>query len=89
MFLDVGLAPPDSLKNTCMTLLEVEGDTECAVTAPGEPASAQHKTGRCSEFFGNSNSVLEDKWEPTAALSAAGKDLAGARQTKQPPGNSP
>ena len=79
--------PPDSLKNTCMTLLEIAGETECAVIAPGESASAQHITGRCSPR--ELNSVPEDKWEPTAALSAAGKDLVEARQTKQPPSTSP
>ena len=45
VLLDVGLAPPDSLKGTCMNLSGVEGETECAVTTPGEPAPAQHITG--------------------------------------------
>ena len=29
-FLDVGPAPPNSLKSACMTLLEVEGEVGCA-----------------------------------------------------------
>ena len=72
-----------------MTLLEVAGETECAVTTPGEPASAQHITGRCSEILRDLNSVPEDKWELTAALSVAGKDLTGVRQTKQALSTSP
>ena len=50
VFLHVGLAAPDSLKSTCMTLLEVVGEAERAAAAPGEPALAQHITGRHSEF---------------------------------------
>ena len=69
----MGLAAPDSLKSTCMTLLEVEGEAVCAATTPGEPASAQHTAGRCSEIPRDLNSVPEDKWEGTAALSVAGK----------------
>ena len=52
----------------------------CAAITRGEPASAQHITGRRSEIPRDLNSVPEDKWEPTAALSAAGKDLTGVRQ---------
>ena len=63
-----GVAAPDSLKSTCMTLLGVEGEAVCAVTAPGEPAPAQHTAGRCSKIPRDLNSVLEDKWEGTAAL---------------------
>ena len=77
MFLDVGPAPPDSLKSTCMNLLEVEGEALHAGTTPGEPASAQHTAGRCSEIPRDLNSVPEDKWEGTAALSAAGKTWPG------------
>ena len=71
--LGCGAGPPDSLKSTCMTLLEVEGEAVCAATTPGEPASAQHTAGRCSEIPRDFNSVPEDKWEGIAALSAAGK----------------
>ena len=46
----------------CMTLLGVEGEAVYAATTPGEPAPAR-----------DLNSVPEDKWEGTAALSAAGK----------------
>ena len=84
MLLDVGLAAPDSLKGTCMNLSGVEGETECAVITPGEPAPAQHITERCSEIPRDLNSVPEYNWEGTA-----GKDLAGARQKKQPPSTSP
>ena len=72
-----GVAAPDSLKSTCMTLLGVEGEAVCAVTAPGEPTLAQRTAGRCSEIPRDLNSVPEDKWEGTAALSAAGKTLPG------------
>ena len=44
------LAAPDSLKSTCMSLSEVEGEAECAAITRGEPASAQHITGWCSEI---------------------------------------
>ena len=77
----MGLAASDSLKSTCMNLLGVKGETECAVTTLGEPAPAQHITGRCSEIPRDLNSVPEYNWEGTAALSAAGK--------KQPPSTSP
>ena len=70
-----GVAAPDSLKSTRMTLSGVEGEAVCAATTPGEPAPAQHTAGRCSEI--PLNSVPEDKWEGTAALSAAGKTLPG------------
>ena len=60
-----------------MTLLEVEGEAVCAATTPGEPASAQHTAGRCSEIPRDLNSVPEDKWEGTATLSAAGKTWPG------------
>ena len=73
VLLDVGLAAPDSLKGTCMNLSGVEGEAECAAIAPGEPAPAQHITGRCSEIPRDLNSVPEYNWEGTAALSAAGK----------------
>ena len=52
----------------------------CVAITRGEPASAQHITGRRSEIPRDLNSVPEDKWEPTAALSAAGKDLTRVRQ---------
>ena len=52
----------------------------CAAIARGEPALAQHITGRRSEIPRDLNSVPEDKREGTAALSAAGKDLTGVRQ---------
>ena len=58
-------------------LLGVEGETECAVITPGEPAPAQHVTGRCSEFPRDLNSVPGDKWEPTATLSVAGSPSWG------------
>ena len=58
-------------------------------TTPSEPASARHMTGWCSEILRDLNSVPEDKREGTAALSAAGKDLTGARQTKQPTSTTP
>ena len=54
-------------------LLGVEGETECAVTTPGESAPAQYITGRWSEIPRALNSVPENKWEGTVALSAAGK----------------
>ena len=73
VLLDVGLAAPDSLKGTCMNLLGVEGEAKCAAIAPGEPAPAQHITGRCLEIPRDLNSVPEYNWEGTAALSAAGK----------------
>ena len=73
----MGPAPPDSLKRTSMTLLGVEGEAVCAATTPGEPVPAQHTAGRCSEIPRDLNSVPEDKWEGTAALSAAGKTLPG------------
>ena len=73
VLLDVGLATPDSLKSTCMNLLGVQGETECAVITPGELTLAQHITGRCSEIPQDLNSVPQDKWELTAALSVAGK----------------
>ena len=60
-----------------MNLSEVEGEAECAATTRGEPASAQHITGWCSEIPRDLNSVPEDKQEGTAALSAAGKTLPG------------
>ena len=44
--LNVGLAPPDSLKSACMNLLGVWGETECAVITPGQRAQAQHITGK-------------------------------------------
>ena len=47
-----GVAAPDSLKSTSMTLLGVEGEAVCAATAPGEPALAQRTAGRCSEIPG-------------------------------------
>ena len=72
-----GVAAPDSLKSTRMTLLGVEGEAVCAATTPGEPAPAQHTAGRCSEIPRDLNSVSEDKWEGTAALSAAGNTLPG------------
>ena len=72
-----GVAAPDSLKSTRVTLLGVEGEAVCAATTPGEPAPAQHTAGRCSEIPRDLNSVPEDKWEGTAALSAAGKTLPG------------
>ena len=50
VLLDVGPAPSDSLKSTCMNLLGVEGETECAATTRGEPAPAQHITRRCLGF---------------------------------------
>ena len=77
MLLDVGLAAPDSLKSTCMNLLGVEGEAECAAITPGEPAPAQHITGRCSEIPRDLNSVPEYNWEGTAAFSAAGKTYPG------------
>ena len=49
------------------------------MTTPGEPASAAQLKGAQSPPR-SSNSVPEDKWEPTSALSAAGEVLAGARQ---------
>ena len=69
--LGCGAGPPDSLKGTCMNLSGVEGETECAVTTPGEPAPAQHITGEVLD------SVPEDKWELKAALSAAGSPCRG------------
>ena len=77
-----GRPPLDSLKNTCMNLSGVEGESECAVTTPGEPAPAQHIAERCSEIPRDLNSVPEDKWEPIAALSAAKSPCLGARQNK-------
>ena len=73
-----GVAAPDSLKSTCMTLLGVEGEA-----APGEPAPAQHTAGRCSEIPRNLNSVPEDKREETAAWSAAGKTWPGSGKRKR------
>ena len=81
VFLDVGLAAPDSLKSTCITLLEVEGEAVCAATTPGKPALALHTAGRCSEIPRDLNSVTEDKREGTAALSAAGKTWPGSGKT--------
>ena len=72
--MDVGLAAPDSLKSTCMSSSEVEGEDECAAITRGEPASAQHITGWCSEIPRDLNSVPEDNG------TAAGKDLTGVRQ---------
>ena len=81
-----GVAAPDSLKGACMTLLGVEGKAVCAATAPGEPAPAQYTAGRCSEIPWDLNSVPEDKWEGTAAgtaaLSAAGKTWPGLGERK-------
>ena len=82
--MDVGLAAPDSLKSTCMSLSEVWVRLDVPATTPGEPATARHIIGRCSEVPRDLNSVPEDKREGTAALSAAGKDLTAVRQTKQP-----
>ena len=77
VLLDVGLAAPDSLKSTCMNLSEIWVRLDVPALAPGEPVSARHITGWCSEIPRDLNSVPEYKWEGTAALSAAGKTLPG------------
>ena len=82
--MDVGLAAPDSLKSTCMSLLEVWVKLSVPALALGEPASAWYILGDAQRSPGISNSVPEYKWEGTADLSAGGKDLTGVRQTKQP-----
>ena len=77
-----GVAAPDSLKSTRMTLLGVEGEAVCAATAPGEPAPAQHTAGRCSEIPRDLNSVPEDKWEGTAACQRRERPCRGKAKEK-------
>ena len=62
-----------------MRLLGVEGETMYGNT-PGEPAPAQYMTGGAQRSLGNSNLCPRGYMGTTAALSVAGKVLAGARQ---------
>ena len=73
--LGCGVGRPWFLKRHVHEFVRSSGWGRCAATTPGEPASAWHIAGRYSEIPRDLNSVPEDKWEPTAALSAARKDL--------------
>ena len=79
----MGLAARDSLESTCMTLLEVVGEAECAAAAPGEPAWEALKVPLGTQTL--SQRMNGNRQPPCQRREV----LAEARRTKQPPSASP